>query len=62
MLKVSDFRKHAADCRRMARGAQPAMRQQLERMAAAWEELAETRLRHLKQQGKTEDDDYEYAV
>lgn len=57
MLKVADFRQHAADCRHMAQTAQPVTREQLLKMASAWDELAETRLRELQRQGKIEDDD-----
>jgi hypothetical protein len=33
------------------------MREQLHKMASAWDELVETRLRELQRQGKTESDD-----
>jgi hypothetical protein len=51
MLKISDFHKHAADCREMAkRATNPAYRVQLEQMARKWEELAEERKKFLERQ------------
>jgi hypothetical protein len=44
MLKISDFIKHAADCREMAkRTTSQVHKAQLEQMARTWEELAEER-------------------
>jgi hypothetical protein len=49
MLKVEDFRRNAADCRRMASTAKDANhRKMLEDMAAAWETLAAEREKALK--------------
>jgi hypothetical protein len=48
MKKLHEYLQHAAECRDMARTAQPAHRQQLEQMAETWEQLAETRKRQLK--------------
>jgi hypothetical protein len=56
MIKLRDLEKHAAECREMARTATPAQRQQLEQMAATWDELAATRRRQLEKEGKTEGD------
>jgi|EndMetStandDraft_9_1072997.scaffolds.fasta_scaffold589971_2 hypothetical protein len=44
MLKVEDYRIHAAECRRLAAGAAlPHLRDELTKMAEAWEALAEQR-------------------
>ncbi len=44
MLKVDDYRQHAAECRRLAAGAAlPHLREELTKMAEAWEALAEQR-------------------
>jgi hypothetical protein len=55
VIKLRDLLKHAADCHEMARTATPAHREQLEKMATAWEELAETRKRQLEKSGKTDE-------
>ena len=55
--KLEDYLKHAAECREMARTAQPFHRQQLEQMAETWEQLAAARQRQLERQGQTEKDD-----
>jgi len=48
MLKVSEYRQHAAECRRMASKAfEPEQRQQFEQMAEAWELLASEREKFL---------------
>jgi len=41
--KLHEYQEHAAECREMARTAPPAHRQQLEQMAATWEQLAAAR-------------------
>jgi hypothetical protein len=56
MKKLEEYLRHAAECRDMARTAQPAHREQLENMAATWEQLADVRKRQLLKLGKTEDD------
>jgi hypothetical protein len=51
MLKVAEYRQHAADCRRMAKTAKdPEQRQMLENMAASWDSLADERDQFLKLQ------------
>ena len=52
MRKLSEYREHAAECREMARTAPPTHRQQLEQMAATWEQLAVARQRKLLKGGK----------
>ena len=52
MRKLSEYREHAAECREMARTAPPTHRQQLEQMAATWEQLAAARQRKLLKGGK----------
>jgi hypothetical protein len=51
--KLHEYREHAAECREMARTAPPAHRQQLEQMAATWEQLAGARQRKLLKAAKT---------
>jgi hypothetical protein len=53
--KLHEYREHAAECREMARTAPPAHRQQLEQMAATWEQLASARQRKLKKLGTADD-------
>ena len=55
MEKLEEYRKHASECRTLARAAPPEHRQQLEDMAKTWEQLAEARKRALKKrlQAKT---------
>jgi hypothetical protein len=48
MKKVEEYFKHATQCRDMARTAQPQHRQQLEAMAATWEQLASDRKAQLE--------------
>jgi hypothetical protein len=49
MLKVAEYRQHAADCRNMAaKTKDPDQRKMLEDMAAAWEGLATEREKFLK--------------
>lgn len=55
MKKLHEYRDHAAECREMARTAPPAHRQQLEQMAATWEQLAAARQRKLLKTGKAEE-------
>ena len=40
MKKASEYRRHAAECRRLADGMGGAQREQLLEMAATWEQLA----------------------
>jgi hypothetical protein len=53
--KLHEYREHAAECREMARTAPPTHRQQLEQMAATWEQLAAARQRKLLKTGRTDD-------
>jgi hypothetical protein len=57
MKKASEYLKHAAECREMARTAPAAHRVQLEQMARTWEQLAESRKRRAKQKDVPEDDE-----
>jgi hypothetical protein len=51
MLKISDFHKHAAECRELAKRATTQVyKAQLEEMARKWEELAEERQKFLERQ------------
>jgi hypothetical protein len=44
MLKVDDYRRHAAECRRLAAtAALPHLREELTKMAEAWDALADQR-------------------
>lgn len=43
MKKASEYRKHAEECRTLARGVTGEQRDQLLEMAATWERLAEER-------------------
>jgi hypothetical protein len=48
MLKVSDYRKHAKECRRLARQSTlPDIREQLLELAKAWDELGEQWLQEI---------------
>ncbi|MGB6351082.1 MAG: hypothetical protein WBG10_13745 [Pseudolabrys sp.] len=58
MRKLYEYREHANECRKMARTAIPSHRQQLEQMAETWEQLAEARLRQLRKEGKTAEDEF----
>ena len=52
MLKITDYREHAAECRRLASGAAlPHIRDELQKMAEAWESLAQQRETILTRQG-----------
>ena len=53
MRKLHEYREHAAECREMARTAPPSHRQQLEQMAATWDQLAVARQRKLLKAGNT---------
>jgi hypothetical protein len=55
--KLSDYLKHAEECRYMARTASPEHKSMLEQMAKTWEQMAETRRRHLDQRGVAHDQD-----
>jgi hypothetical protein len=55
--KLSDYLKHAVECRDMARTASSQHKPVLEQMAKSWEELAETRKRHLDLRGIAYDQD-----
>jgi hypothetical protein len=57
LKKLHEYREHAAECREMARTAPPAHRQQLEQMAATWEQLAGARQRKLLKGGNNLIDD-----
>ena len=49
MLKVAEYRQHAADCRKMASTAKLSeQRQMLEKMAESWDALANEREQFLK--------------
>jgi hypothetical protein len=56
MKKLAEYLQHAAECREMARVAQPTHRAQLENMATTWEQLAEARKQKLAQDGKTDEE------
>ena len=55
--RTHEYIQHAAECREMARTAQPFHRQQLEQMAETWEQLAKARKAQLEKQGKAEEDE-----
>jgi hypothetical protein len=56
MLKVSDYRNHAEECRRLARqAALPEIREQLLDMAKTWDELANHRETQLSKARNTAD-------
>ena len=49
MLKVADYRAHAEECRILARqSALPHIREELLRMAATWDDLADQREREIR--------------
>ena len=55
MRKIEDYRKHAEECRQLARRASPGdHRDQLMNMAQTWDGLAEERVRQLKLQTENE--------
>jgi hypothetical protein len=48
VLKVSDYRQHAEECRRLAcQSALPDIREQLLKLAETWEQLADQRAQDL---------------
>jgi hypothetical protein len=50
MERTIEFRRHAEECRKLARAARSAQdREALERMASSWDELAMNRERSLRQ-------------
>jgi hypothetical protein len=55
--KITDYLRHAAECRNLARSASPDHKQQLEEMAEVWEQLAEGQRHKLKKQGESVEDD-----
>ena len=58
MKKVQDYLAHAAECRNMARTVSSFdHRQQIEKMADTWEQLADARKRKLERLGLTEADE-----
>jgi hypothetical protein len=57
LRKYTDYLRHAAECREMARTVPPGHRVQLEQMADVWEELAEARKRQLEKRGISADED-----
>jgi hypothetical protein len=46
--KIQEYLRYAAECREMARTCSSGRRQQLEQMAATWEQLAKSREQHLQ--------------
>ena len=56
MKKVSEYLRHARECREMQRTFNPGSRQQLKEMAKAWEQMAEARRQQLRKQGDWLDD------
>ena len=58
MRRLSEYLKHAQECRDMARTAtSPEHKAQLEQMAATWDQLAEARKRQLDKRGIAHDQD-----
>jgi hypothetical protein len=54
--KIREYLEHAAECREMARlAATSSHAEQLENMAATWEQLADSRKRQLAKAGITEE-------
>ena len=52
-MKIADYRKHAEECRRLAKGAGPDhIRDELLKMAENWDKLAEGREKHLARRAK----------
>lgn len=54
---MTDYLRHAGECRDLARSALPTYKRQLEQMAEVWEQLAEARRRTLETAGKSVEDD-----
>jgi hypothetical protein len=51
MIKVTEYEKHAEECRKMARhSVAPHQKAQLEEMAQAWDALARDRAEQLKKE------------
>jgi hypothetical protein len=49
VFKVSDYREHAGECRRLAReSVLPHIREELLKMAATWDDLADQREREIR--------------
>jgi len=57
MKKISEYLKHAAECREMARTASNSHRAYLLQMAETWEQLAEARQRKLGLEGQVAETD-----
>jgi hypothetical protein len=51
LRKLSEYLKHAQECRQMARTASPEHKAMLEQMAETWDQLAEARKRQLDRHG-----------
>jgi hypothetical protein len=51
LRKLSEYQRHAAECRDMARTASKEHKEHFEQMATTWEQLAEARKRQLDKQG-----------
>jgi|HubBroStandDraft_6_1064221.scaffolds.fasta_scaffold3827661_2 hypothetical protein len=57
MRKLSEYKKHAEECRKMAATMKdPEKKKQLQEMVEAWEMLARERLRMLEKNGDSERD------
>jgi hypothetical protein len=56
-MKVSEYLKHAAECREMARTASNSHRTHLLQMAETWEQLANAQKRKLDRQGQDSGED-----
>jgi hypothetical protein len=55
MRKVSDYRRHAEECRQLMRGARtPEHREMLHQMAETWESLAESREKQLERRANSD--------
>jgi hypothetical protein len=53
MKKVSEYRKHAEECRELARRSKTqAQREMLLNMATAWDSLADGRAKKIEKQGR----------
>ena len=53
--KTSEYLSRASECRELARSASPSRREELEHMAATYEQLAEMRKRRLQLNEKVQD-------
>lgn len=57
-MKVADYRQHAEECRRLAKGAGlPHIRDELLKMAVTWEDLADGREKQLARRANAQGDD-----